>query len=267
MSTRSPPPPLPDLKNDKPSEEQLTEAPLRLVIPACHSRALISNHDLQMFHPGASLIVCLHLPTKTFFWKLSKTFWVNVERCWGAGTLSSPPTSFFNITSMTFLFYQAACRRNCQEIHGRQDDIQQQSRCWISCDTAAKSACLCAGKGGYRLSARRVEKKKKEYLSGLTFAPNSTLLKLIIFTEINSNYLSFYGLQFCSAKNPIMHLSVSVKEVSVCDCFHTKAVISNWLDYICLKRWQIGSIRSMQDKLLKLPVFNLLIDVYKTVAG
>lgn len=71
------------------------------------------------------------------------------------------------------------------------------------------------------------KKKKKEYLSGLTFALNSLLLKLIIFTEINSNYLSFYGLQVCSAKNPIMHLSVSVKEVSVCDCFHIKAVISN----------------------------------------
>lgn len=167
---------------------------------------------------------------------------------------------------MTFLFYQAACRRNCQEIHGRQDDIQQQSRCWISWDSAAKSACLFAGKKG---DTDRVpggwEKKKKEYLSGLTFALNSLLLKLIIFTEINSNYLSFYGLQVCSAKNPIMHLSVSVKEVSVCDCFHTKAVISNWLDYICLKRWQIGSIRSVQDKLLELPVFSLLIDLYKTL--
>ena len=159
-----PPPPLPDLKKkpNKPSEEQLTEVPLRLVIPARHSRALISNHDLQVFHPGASLIVCLHLPTKTFFWKLSKTFWVNVEGRWGVGPPPPPPTSFFNITSMTFLFYQAACRRNCQEIHGRQDDIQQQSRCWVSCDTAAKSACLFAGKkGGCRPCARRVEKRKK----------------------------------------------------------------------------------------------------------
>lgn len=51
-------------KNKKnPSEEQLIEVPLRLVIAARRSRALISNHDLQMFHPGASLIVCLHLPT------------------------------------------------------------------------------------------------------------------------------------------------------------------------------------------------------------
>ncbi len=51
----------------KTSEEQLTDVSLRLIIPAHHCRALILNYDLQMFHAVASFIVCLHLPTKTFF--------------------------------------------------------------------------------------------------------------------------------------------------------------------------------------------------------
>lgn len=37
------------------SEEQFIEVPHPLIIAAHHSRAVISNHDLQMFHLGASL--------------------------------------------------------------------------------------------------------------------------------------------------------------------------------------------------------------------
>lgn len=102
------------------SEEQFIEVPHPLIIAAHHSRAVISNHDLQMFHLGASLFAtsCTDflLPHLSYYYFLH----------------------YFNDLSVLSHSRQG----NCQEIQVKQDDIQQQYRCCISCNTAEKSVVV-----------------------------------------------------------------------------------------------------------------------------